>query len=351
MGVVVLLGLCFPLSVGAESAVGESDALLSDGRGGAVVAVAGAIAAMDGEEEGGTDGGFFGRVFLGGGVSSGKPSLLEYDDDNKTISSLDDTPGNTTQGVPLIDLEVGYRFDTTGTWVSMNVMEELSEVESSVIGNLTLGQSLGALGEITLYMARTRGDVWEDPYLVGAERKDTKGTDLSLGLSYDEVLGTPVTLHVDFTRTRIKNDVVGEATETLARNGYSVTTGVMIPLFFGERSAVMGGVDYTRGAYKGASNSYDGYAVSLMHQLAMDGWGLATQISGGQRRYDAVHPTFGKKRDEYEWGISSEYTYEEPFGYTHTFVQVRGVVGETRGNISFFETSSTMVGVGLGYNF
>jgi len=114
---------------------------------------------------------------------------------------------------------------------------------------------------------------------------------------------------------------------------------------------VMAGLGIARGDFDGKSNSYDGYNVSLMHVLEMGRWSLATSLSGGQKNYDAVHPSFGKTREDKEWLFSTEYTYNAPLGYDDFFLQLRGAMGETTGNISFFESSTLMVGAGIGYTF
>lgn len=279
------------------------------------------------------EGGWFGSAMLGGGVSHGNFSLLDAGESNKKISSLEDTDKKETKGNPLFNAEVGYLFDETGTWVSMNVMDNLSELDTSVIGNLSVGQSLGDLGTLAFQFTRSRNDVWEDPYLVGVDRKTTKATELTLGLSYEELMGLPVSVGMEYTKVKVKNDVAGKRDSDLARYGHVYGTTLTFPLYFGE------------------SNSYDGYSVNLMHRFEMERWSLSSMLMAGERRFEAAHPAFGKTRDETDWLFSTEYTYNAPFGYDDFFVQVQGSVGETDANIAFFESSTMMIGAGVGYNF
>lgn len=146
-------------------------------------------------------------------------------------------------------------------------------------------------------------------------------------------------------------DVSGTNTPALARDGQTCETTLTFPVYMGERSMMMAGLGYARGDFDGNSNSFDGYCVSLMHALDMGRWGLSTFLSGGQKTYDATHPVFGKTREEMDWQVSTEYTYHAPFGPEGFFLQLRGAMGETIGNISFFESSTLMVGAGVGYNY
>jgi len=297
------------------------------------------------------EGGWFGTAMLGGGGSHGNFSLLDAGESNKKISSLEDTEKKETKGNPLFNVEVGYLFDETGTWVSMNVMDNLSELDTSVIGNLSVGQSLGDLGTLAFQFTRSRNDVWEDPYLVGVDRKTTKATELTLGLSYEDLMGLPVSVGMEYTKVKVKNDVAGKRDSDLARYGHVYGTTLTFPLYFGEVNSVMAGVGYTKGDFDGESNSYDGYSVNLMHRFEMGRWSLSSMLMAGERRFGATHPAFGKTRDETDWFFSTEYTYNAPFGYDDFFVQVQGSVGETDANIAFFESSTMMIGAGVGYNF
>ncbi|SCX80271.1 Protein of unknown function [Desulfoluna spongiiphila] len=299
----------------------------------------------------GDEGGFYGTAMLGGGVSHWQPSLLDAEDGNETITSLEDTADKETSFIPLMTLEGGYYFDSTGTWVSMDVVDGLEELETSVIGNLTVGQSLGEMGTMALSFSRHRTDVWKDPYLVGSAREMTKSKDRTLGLSWEDVLGLPVSLDVAYTLTRVRDDVSGKNNPDLKRDGETGEATVSFPLFFGERSFVLAGLGGVQGDFDGKSNSYDGYRVNLMYILDMDRWSLSSVVSGEQRRYDAAHPVFGKTREDKGWIFSTEYVYHAPLGYDRYFFQARAAMGETTSNISFFESSTLMVGAGIGYTF
>lgn len=295
--------------------------------------------------------GFFGSIMLGSGMWRGQPSLLDASESNKRINSLEDTAKKKNEVIPMFDFQAGYIAEDTGTWISTHLSDSLSLMEDGIIPSVTVGQYLEELGSVSLSVSRHKLDIWKDPYLVGADRQKTVETDLSVELTYENILTLPVSLSLSYTKTDIKDDIAGKNNPTLARNGTIYTSELVFPLLFFKHNSIMGEISYSSGDIDGKSNRYDGYSFSLIHELDMKSWSISSSFTIDRKIYDGIHPVFNKTRKEDEHTFMTEYIRHDPFGYKNWFVNVNGIISDTDPNIKFFERSDMIVGAGVGYIF
>lgn len=195
------------------------------------------------------------------------------------------------------------------------------------------------------------GEVWEDPYLTGTDREDTDETRTGGRLDLEGILGSGLSLGYSVMNVEVDDDLIGEENALLKRDGvtHSVTASYAIPL--GESNSLTPQLQYEIGDLDGESNSYDSWGGGLIHTFTNKKMILATTVSAGTAEYDRIHPIFKKTRYEETYAVSSTITWLNPLGYENFSLSATGSYAETDSNIDFFDSTDTMVGMGIGYRF
>jgi hypothetical protein len=263
--------------------------------------------------------------------------------DRKTLTSLNDSDKSDSGFQPIIMGEIGYRFDSTGTEVSIGCMDGMPVV--------TLAQEMDGLGRFTLGAGWGTEEVWKDPYVTGKKRQKTDMEVMEFSVAWEDIMETPFMVGYTFTNMDVDKDLAGIRHKDLQRDGNIHTLELGSPLFMGEKNSLFANLAYSIGDMEGKSNSYNGWNLGLTHTLDMDGWSLETTLGAGKRDYDRSHPDFNKTRDEKEYSIGTTYTLYEPFDMENYFVSVFASYTRVDANIKFFDSDDTTTGMAIGYNF
>lgn len=287
-----------------------------------------------------TASGFHGDIIIGGMWSSSENQLVPGDD-NKKISSLSDD---------------GEKESAVGAMATGNLSyTTLSGTQffASFDGGYSVGVSrdFEGIAGVTLAGVSQISEVWRDPYLTGIDREETDETQTGGRLGLDGILGTALSLDYSMMSIDVDDDLSGKTNTLLKRDGIThvLTTSYAIPL--GENHSFTPQIQYEIGDIDGKSNSYDSWGGSLTHTFINKSMMLATTVSAAKSEYDHSHPVFNKTRDEDTYGVSSTLTWFNPLGYENYSVSATGSYAKTDSNIDFFDSTDTMIGMGIGYRF
>lgn len=287
-----------------------------------------------------TTSGFHGDIMIGGMWSSSENRLVPGDD-NKKLSSLADGDGK--------DSEVGLLGMGNLSYTTYSG----TQLFASFDGDVSTGIKRDFLGiaQLTLAGVFQMNEVWKDPYLTGVDRVKTDETRTGGRLGLGGILGTGLNIDYCMMSIEVDDDLSGTTNPLLKRDGIThvLTTSYAIPL--GENNSLTPQIQYEIGDIDGKSNSYDSWGSSLTHTFINKNMMLATTVSVAKSEYDHSHPVFNKTRDEETYGISSTLTWFNPLGCENYFVNVMGAYAKTDSNIDFFDSTDTMVGMGVGYRF
>lgn len=303
----------------------------------------GLAVAQDDEQ---AQGGFYGDIILGGGLVTGKPSQLEVTDDNEIIDGLDERAESMSEAFPFIMAEVGYRFADTGTEISVgNQLGQTGEVALSV------RQSLQDWGDLGITLGYACEEVWENPYLVGVKRDDTKEITTSLGLTYENILGSGALLSIGSARIEVDDDLIGAIETDLDRDGEALKIGAGYVFTLNEKNILTPRIDYIDDNRDGDSHSSKNYRMSLNHTLSLGKLIFISNFSFGMSDFEKEHPIFNRTRDEKTYDVFEYVTYAEPFGWNGFSLNGLIAYSYVDSDIRFFESDLLVVGLGIGYNF
>ena len=309
--------------------------------------------------------GFSGYIELLGAYISTN-SQLNTDHDNKKTDSLDTSGERVNSFKPLPIGLVAYTFADIRTQIFAGVLPE----------NIAQGQfqfEAGAKHELqdgTLLRASVipitpiEQETWKDPFVVGQNRKETDISSFGIKLAAENIRRSGLNLKYGWAHQNIDDEESG--TFLLSQPGSQLTPDDLDDL---ERDSnfhrftveyafrLMPGMmlkpilRYTRGDADGDANSFHG----LTPQLSLLYFGKRFQatcnlIFKGEW-YDETHPVFDKTRRDYNLGLFAILGYKDPFGLKNFRIDWFNAFFESTSNINFYESTSYLTALGIGYTF
>jgi len=268
---------------------------------------------------------------------------------NKRIEDLTSEPKSHSRLLPIALFDLNLRY---GEGNFLYLKTPILELESRGIALGTEYQLSNDRGVLDVSVSFFPFDEeWKNPFQTGIDRQDTDVTRLGIKLAWKKILNTGLDVDLRAETIDVQDDEIGELFGSLRRDGNTYSVSVSYTLRPARSLSLKPELSFRRGDLDGESNSYDGYAASVMLIYAKRRYMLMPRLFYGVRNYDKSHPVFDKKRDDHSWGAILMATYFSPFDLEGYFV--RGFLGyaETNSNVTFFDTEGNFAGVTLGYSF
>ncbi len=208
----------------------------------------------------------------------------------------------------------------------------------------------------------TSGEVWQDPYLTGKNRKKTDTRlDAAVGLSIDNLWGTFASISYDYQDLSIKNDQAGESLNArlnaseikqLQRDSQSHRVLVSLPpLTLGEGFYLIGGASYTRTHAEGNANGFIARSADLTLAYEKGRFEIFGQVSGGMAKYRAFNPIFDRRRKDDLNTMSAGITYWQPFNWKHSSLDLLLLSERNDSNINFYDTRTELFTASFSHYF
>ena len=309
--------------------------------------------------------GFSGYIeILGAYISSN--SQLNTDSENKKTDSLDSSGERVNSFRPLPLGLIRYTFAEARTQLYMGVLpENVSQgqffVEAGARHILSNGTGLRAS---VIPVTPLEQETWEDPFVVGRNRKRTDIESYGFKLAAETILGSGLTVRYGWIRRNIDDEKSGNFLlsqpnsfllpsdlDELDRDAdlHRLTTQYSFPI--GRRVRLAPIVRYTRSDARGEANSFH----SLRPELSLNYFGNQLQASinasANVEWYDSRHPVFDKTRRDFNPGLLAILGYKDPFGFKNFRFDWFNAVFCSNSNIDFYDASSFITALGIGYTF
>jgi len=306
--------------------------------------------------------GFSGYLALGaaGGMveSNFLAEALGVDLSNDKIYQYD-SPGETTIILPSAQFSVGYTFSGGKTRVRLANGAVENSIDFSFNGVFGLRHDFDSLGSIELAaLLPTPGvKVWEDPYLLGADRDSTDYDSRGGQLDWDGMFGTGLeliassrTIDIEHERSGANEGLSAADKDLLDREGdvYRVELGYMFDC--GDMK-VRPSAAWIDRDLDGDAMAQDGFEVSLGLIYSGEGYTWRNRIAYQDLDGDKENPLFGETNDAEVYLFASEVQIPEPFGWDKWFTTVGLSWGENQSDIDFNKASSAMFAARLGRSF
>ncbi|HEB93831.1 MAG TPA: DUF2860 domain-containing protein [Gammaproteobacteria bacterium] len=290
-----------------------------------------------------------------GGVS-GEGQLDAYGG-KKRIESLDEKPARYNYDFLFPEVQLGYTFEN-----NITIYADGGLLDGGGIGVRYLFADETRLTLSLPLFLGTSGEVWQDPYLTGRDRKKTDARlDAAVGLSIDNLWGTFASISYDYQDLSIKNDQAGEslnarlnASEIKQLQRDSQTHRVLAslpPLTLSDGLYLIGGASYTRTHAEGDANSFIARSADLTLAYEKGRFEIFAQISGAVAKYRTLNPVFDTRRKDDLSTISAGITYWQPFDWKHSSLDLLLVSERNNSNINFYDTSTELLTASFNYYF
>lgn len=289
-----------------------------------------------------------------GGVS-GEGQLDAYGG-KKRIESLDEKPARYNYDFLFPEVQLSYTFQNNITAYANSDLLDGSEIGVSYLLadktrlSVSLPLSLG-----------TSGEVWQDPYLTGENRKKIGAKlDAAINFSLDNIWGSFASISYDYQDLSIKNERSGESLtrltyseiKQLRRDSQSHNISASLPpLSFSNNLHLIGELSYTLANAEGKANSFTAHNVGLTLVYEKRFFEVFGHISGGTTKYNTLNPVFGTKRKGDFSTIAAGITYWKPFGWNNSSLELMVASERNNSNINFYDTSSDSLTTSFNYHF
>lgn len=299
-------------------------------------------------------------------VYTSSNSQLNTVSGNRRTDSLDKSGDRVGRLRPFPLGLISYTFADIRTQLYLGILpENVAEgqilFEAGVRHDLTDGTILRAS---VLPISPLDQETWEDPFVVDQDRDKTGVASWGLKFIADNIMGSGLNLRTGMIRRKVNNERSGEFLfsqpgsllttadlEDLERDSYDYRLTAQYAMRLTPRVRLLPIVRYVRSAAEGNANSYHGLAPQLSLQYFTRQLQAALNVTFDREWYDDEHPVFDKARDDYSLGLFAIVGYRNPFGWKGFRIDWIGGASKQNSNIEFFESSSFLTGLGLGYIF
>lgn len=200
--------------------------------------------------------------------------------------------------------------------------------------------------------------IWQDPYVSGANKQETKRSGHAFRFQLKNILGTPFSTELAYGSADIKKELSGEYLQlssldrdALNRNADFYYTKLSYKQFLGRGLGVAPSLFYLENDAKGNAMSYASYGFELTSFLFMQQNRLVATLGYYHDKYKAVHPVFNQKREENRWSAFLAYERGELFDVKPlSFILLAGYE-QGYSNVLFYDKTQYLLSTGLSYTF
>jgi len=288
-------------------------------------------------------------------------SQLSTNSDNKTTNNLNNSGRSYTDKVLFPISNVSYTFDTLKTQVyfDANSSDQINvngfQYELGVKHQFKDDSkfTFAAFPQLSVY-----NDVWEDPFLTGTSREETKQSVGGARIAIEQVFASPFTLkyavahnHIDDELSGQTHSLTSDEIDLLDRDGVyqRFTLETMFPIQQGVFLKPV--LEKNKRNAKGNANSFEGYVLKLSALVFQPRSLWATTVSVGKEDYQADNPLFDKKQDTRFVSLSSFYSYKNPLNLRDWSWTVLGSYTQRQSNITFYDSYSLALITSMSYQF
>ena len=288
------------------------------------------------------------RFIAGAGYVSSNDQLRP-NDGNKSVRDLDDNANRYDAVIPLVSFDLRYTLAETGRQIYLGAPMGDEGPPGLTLGAVWPLESGGAIDAGAFVMPF--GEVWEDPYLVDRNRRETNKDVYGAKIDYTRILGTGFEAGYRVETIDIDTDDIGRRFDELERDGWVHAFKLGYAHTLGDGWQLVPAAGFTLGDIDGDANRYRGYRLKIGLRR-LDARNLLNLSLGvGYRDYEDEHPIFDKDRNDTLFNAFGVYTRSNLFGRDALFASLVAGYNHRRSNIDFLEADTIMSGLMLGYRF
>jgi hypothetical protein len=292
--------------------------------------------------------GFTGRISAGAGFVT-STDQLKTTGENKQIDALSGDADRYDSFVPLALFKLQYTFAESGRAVYLGTPSDVSGPPGLALGWV---QPLAGGSRLDLSVfTNPFSEVWQDPYLTGANRKETDKTRFGARLEYDRVLGSHVNIAYSLSGEDVDEDDIGDRFEDLERDGFIHSAEAEYTFQLGPSVSLVPGFELAIGDIDGGANAYTGYRFRLGLRKFSSLYQFMLTAAVGWDDFDDRHPIFDKTRNDTNYSTSGMITRSRLLGQDCLFATLMAGYHYRQSNIDFLDARTFFSGILIGIEF
>lgn len=195
-------------------------------------------------------------------------------------------------------------------------------------------------------------ELWENPYLIGAERKVTEVRSGGIMIDYDGIMGSGLHMSYTLRYNHVVNDISGDSDPDLKRSGLTHTIKSGYNYYLNDRfdAVLTPSFLYIRDDKDGGAYANNGYGVELSYSLERDKNAFSLAGTVEAFRYDDQHPLFNATRSDTAYTVECYYTRKHLWE-KNWYTRIGCGFHKLDSNIGFFDEKDILYGISLGYSF
>jgi hypothetical protein len=320
--------------------------------------------------------GFGGFVRLGGGGSWAKSNMIAGNDfgdvGKKQINSLTDDPRSESDAIPQFDFKLAYTFASVKTQIFLGTrIEDILRYDA--IMQLAVRKRFtkaGILGAGLLFTGMPT-EVWEDPYVVNQNRKETDRDSTGILLMWEDIFGSRFDLNYGYRSINIDDEksaetqligapppfgITASEAKLLDREGNSHTIRAVYTWTFGERHVFTPALYFLYEDLDG--RAMKNFTMDFQPTYAYVGtkFDLVANLTIGFSDYDEENPIYGETNSDTRYGIGAIGFWKNPFNwFPHMGDKFRFYASAAYFNsdsdIDFYKTQISQATVGVWFGW
>lgn len=218
----------------------------------------------------------------------------------------------------------------------------------------------GTIIDVAVLPTLISGDVWDDPYAINEERKETDLTGNVLRLQVSNVAGSNFDIDMAAGQSDVDNELSGTKGTNLTeqdqerlkreRQYFYFKTGYRYFLE-SHKALLIPSLNVFTSDSEGKALSFFSFGGEVSYARQINKHGFMLTASVAKRDYDAENPIFNQTRKDKEYGVFLAYEYAGIMGYENwSFVSLVGA-NTTQSNINYYTAEQYVVSLGLDYKF
>jgi len=311
--------------------------------------------------------GFSGFIRPGVGYLNFKSNMVAsvqgFDLSEKEIDSYTDSPDSETTALVTLPFNLAYTFASTRTQLFLGT-DVTNLIRFDMTNQIGVKQGIGSLGVLQagFLFSSFPAKVWEDPYLTGQNRDDTKRKNTGARLTWDRILGSMFQMQYTYRNVDIDTERSGASIPTLTsserklleRDSDRHSAEILYHFRFAKKHSLAPAFIYTHDDRDGKAMKNDAYDFQLTYAYLDPGspFSFTGNAFIGQAEYDKRNPIYGKTQEDDNYGIQGTVYYENPWGWSLFGSKpmnffIGGAFAKTDANIDFYDQEALMTNVGV----
>lgn len=312
--------------------------------------------------------GLSGYVNLGVGGISVESNMLasimsgKINIGDSKIGNLNDSPRSSDGGaIPVINFELSYTFGSTRTQLHLgNLLEDYLSMDTTTIAGVR--QDVGRAGLVgASYRATTiKTEVWQDPYLTNAKRKDTDRTSDGFRVFWQQIMSTGLEIRYTYSEIDIDDEFSGQSLALtpqqrtlLDRQGDIDRFALLYEFSFQDKKHIVEPqLAYIDRDLDGNAMANDGVRASVNYIYQHDDrWRWVVNASYGDYDYKKANPIYGERDKSNHYGASLSMFYSGAFGLKDWTFNATAAWYEQDNDLDFYDGSVGLIAAGMLWRF